>query len=325
LLHIDEVSDEVGFSLARDRGEVRSRANRLVVRGIPGGAGRRLHDFVTVVRPVRVGPGEALRADRNRQEDPDRDEEETTRRGKVSRHEQPSSNTRESLIRNGDRFTPLVILDCAGSTHKALARVALAVLTCPQKKPCQMFWEEVHAFIASACRCGWLDAHDHPRVFFSAGVAASEGNASRLRSNQKEAIVAGQVRCGISFMDELRIVDQHHFAVGRRQLHKHFALDEWNVSVLTRPRSPYVRQLCLKCLSDFASGRVPLYLCRCGDLECGALTASVTEADGTITWSDFGWEGPSAGEAISQNQYMSRTGPFVFEKQAYLYTLSSFM
>lgn len=123
-------------------------------------------------------------------------------------------------------------------------------------------------------------------------------------------------------MNELRIVDQRHFVVGRHQLHKHFGLDEWSVSVLSQPH--YVRQLCLKCPSDFASGRIPLYLCRCGDLECGALTVSVSEDDGRIRWADFGHEGPSA-QTMSQSDYMSTTGPFTFDKDAYLYMLSPFL
>jgi len=122
-------------------------------------------------------------------------------------------------------------------------------------------------------------------------------------------------------MDELKIVD-HHFVVGRHELRKRFGLDEWSVSVLTKPL--YARQLCLKCPSDFVSGRVPLYVCRCGDLECGALTVSVTEQDGTVEWAEFGQEGPSA-HTVSQSEYMSRAGPFSFEKAAYIYTLSPFV
>jgi hypothetical protein len=38
-------------------------------------------------------------------------------------------------------------------------------------------------------------------------------------------------------------------------------------------------------------GRVALFVCgECGDLACGAVTATLTVEDDTVTWSDFAWD-----------------------------------
>lgn len=42
---------------------------------------------------------------------------------------------------------------------------------------------------------------------------------------------------------------------------------------------------------ELDGGRVPLYVCGiCGDVTCGALSASVERDESLIRWSDFGWE-----------------------------------
>lgn len=43
---------------------------------------------------------------------------------------------------------------------------------------------------------------------------------------------------------------------------------------------------------DFDDGRVALLLCWCGDLECGALTATLGMTPDRVTWSDFAWQVP---------------------------------
>jgi hypothetical protein len=47
----------------------------------------------------------------------------------------------------------------------------------------------------------------------------------------------------------------------------------------------------LKEKSQIASGRVMLYVCpECGDIDCGAITASIKDYGDRIIWSDFGFE-----------------------------------
>lgn len=126
---------------------------------------------------------------------------------------------------------------------------------------------------------------------------------------------------------QLEVVDQVHFKVGRLVLPRHWGLGEWEVSALTRPG--VAKQLCLQVPSEFPSGRIPLYVCRCGDLQCGAVTVRVSEEGGLIRWAEFGREAPYAWEGESQelhqSEYMARTGPFEFERDAYRYALSPFL
>ena len=43
--------------------------------------------------------------------------------------------------------------------------------------------------------------------------------------------------------------------------------------------------------ADLAAGRVPLLVCgECGDLACGALTATLEVGPSEVTWSQFSWE-----------------------------------
>ena len=123
-------------------------------------------------------------------------------------------------------------------------------------------------------------------------------------------------------MDELELIGGDDFAIGPYHLFKHFGLKDM-VPVLSQPGGEFGKQLALKTPSEFPSGRVPIYLCPCGDLACGAVTVSIEEDGGTIVWSEFGresnWE-----SGIWQDEYMRRTGPFRFDRKAYLYTLSAF-
>lgn len=44
---------------------------------------------------------------------------------------------------------------------------------------------------------------------------------------------------------------------------------------------------------DFPDGRAAVLVCQeCGDLECGALSVSITREAATVRWSDFGWQVP---------------------------------
>lgn len=125
----------------------------------------------------------------------------------------------------------------------------------------------------------------------------------------------------------IEIVHQVEFKIDRLVLRKHWGLDEGTVSALTRPEVG--KQLCLRAATEFPTGRVPLFVCVCGDLQCGAVTVRITQDGDRIRWAEFGreaplaWEGEPAG--LHQSDYMARTGPFEFELESYLYAFSPFL
>lgn len=119
---------------------------------------------------------------------------------------------------------------------------------------------------------------------------------------------------------DLRIVEGPDFAIGRIVLGKHLGLKDM-VCAIGKSRA-YARQLRLDETSEFPSGRVPLFICPCGDLECGALTVALTATERHVTWSDFGREAP--GTTINQDEILKRLGPFTFDRDAYRYALSAY-
>lgn len=128
-------------------------------------------------------------------------------------------------------------------------------------------------------------------------------------------------------MNRLSVVSDYHFRIDRILLNRHFQIkDRDNCSVLSwsSVASDFAKQLLGQRSSDFNSGRVPLYLCPCGDVYCGALTVAIDWGQEQVTWSDFGWEGPES-EGVSQSLYMTRTGPFVFEREEYRAALSGYL
>ncbi len=140
-------------------------------------------------------------------------------------------------------------------------------------------------------------------------------------------------------MDVLRIGEDGDFLVGKYRLSKHLDFDlavrpdlggepHGQISVLgdmvpLRQRRSYARELSLMETSSFKSGRVPLFICYCGDLGCGALTVAVSASGEQIHWNDLGtesnWE-----KGFHQSDYMKRTGPFSFLRSDYLRALASY-
>jgi hypothetical protein len=96
------------------------------------------------------------------------------------------------------------------------------------------------------------------------------------------------------------------FKIGKIILSKHFGLEE--IGVLSVDRKNYGKQLLLKKPSEFKSRRVPLYVCPCFDLGCGALTVAVSETEEAFIWRDFGREGAGCWEdaPLFQTEYMVR-------------------
>jgi hypothetical protein len=67
---------------------------------------------------------------------------------------------------------------------------------------------------------------------------------------------------------------------------------------------------------DLPPDRVALYVCpECGDLSCGAITASVRREDDRVIWRDFAWE--RDWEAPAPITRALAAGPCVFDRGAY--------
>jgi hypothetical protein len=60
----------------------------------------------------------------------------------------------------------------------------------------------------------------------------------------------------------------------------------------------------------FPDGRVALFRCECGEVECWPLLVRVTRTDATVTWSDFGQPHRAAWR-------YDALGPFVFSAHEY--------
>lgn len=72
--------------------------------------------------------------------------------------------------------------------------------------------------------------------------------------------------------------------------------------------------------SEFASGRVPIYVCsECGDLGCGAVTVRVTELDDCFVWSELSIESYNSATPITWRVRDERD--FYFAKAQYLATI----
>ncbi len=122
-------------------------------------------------------------------------------------------------------------------------------------------------------------------------------------------------------MDTFRVVDAD-FLVGRHNVRQALGQTD-NVSVLTQAWGRFGAQLLLRRPSALPSGRVPLYLCPCGDLGCGALTVAVTRAGDVVRWSDFGSEVDHE-TGLFQSPFMRRFGPFTFAWEDYRDALSGY-
>lgn len=112
------------------------------------------------------------------------------------------------------------------------------------------------------------------------------------------------------------------FQIGRIRLARHLTIRSKISGISVSPR--FAKQLLLQEASDFASGRVPVYVCGCcADLGCGAVTVSIERNEDLVVWLDFGWEGLDSTN-FSQSEYMQRTGPFFFSFAQYFNVLKPY-
>jgi len=70
---------------------------------------------------------------------------------------------------------------------------------------------------------------------------------------------------------------------------------------------------------ELSTGRIALYVCpECGDIACGAITASIQDLGDRIVWKDFGYE--------TDNGELSKTYPKIepieFDRQSYFAAFS---
>jgi len=72
-------------------------------------------------------------------------------------------------------------------------------------------------------------------------------------------------------------------------------------------------ELLLEKTGYLSSGRVALYICKCGDYECGVISTKIFREGNHIIWSDFGYEN----ECDKEFLLFDRIGPFRFEEKKY--------
>jgi len=83
-----------------------------------------------------------------------------------------------------------------------------------------------------------------------------------------------------------------------------------------------VAELLRKRKPSLTTGRHQLYICpECGDIGCGAVTASVEREREFIVWRDFGFENDYEEPRLSE---FTSIAPLYFEATAYWQALSSF-
>jgi hypothetical protein len=75
----------------------------------------------------------------------------------------------------------------------------------------------------------------------------------------------------------------------------------------------------LKEKSQLTSGRVMIYVCpECGDIDCGAITATIKDFGDRIIWGDFGYETDYGGLTETYDQVK----PIEFDRTSYFAAFS---
>ncbi|MGB4775497.1 MAG: hypothetical protein WBP45_10015 [Daejeonella sp.] len=71
---------------------------------------------------------------------------------------------------------------------------------------------------------------------------------------------------------------------------------------------------------ELKTKRVSLYVCpECGDIGCGAITASIKGVANSIIWEDFGYE-----NGFEEMELYTNIKPIEFNKESYLQAFSEF-
>jgi hypothetical protein len=66
---------------------------------------------------------------------------------------------------------------------------------------------------------------------------------------------------------------------------------------------------------ELESGRTSFYVCpECGDIGCGAITATIEVTDNSVLWKEFGFENNSS---VPDFEDYKEIGPFRFDKTDY--------
>lgn len=68
--------------------------------------------------------------------------------------------------------------------------------------------------------------------------------------------------------------------------------------------------------SAFADGRIGLYYCYCGDMDCGVLSTRIEFAPDTVTWHDVAWQ--VTYEPFGARAQDESAATFIFDRAPYL-------
>lgn len=135
-------------------------------------------------------------------------------------------------------------------------------------------------------------------------------------------IRAGEKRANGTFRSERHFLD---FVVDGQSLWEELGKRHDMVSILcveypAEETAKAVNRLLLSEKADLPNNRRSIFVCsECGDLWCGAITASVERQGETFIWKVFGYENTYEGK-IWLDDY-SAVGPFTFNATAYEQTL----
>ncbi len=71
-------------------------------------------------------------------------------------------------------------------------------------------------------------------------------------------------------------------------------------------------ELTLVAPGPLASGRIPMYICPCGDYDCGVISVRISHEGDSFLWSEIGWE-----DDQNRISLLKHLGPFRFQDEQY--------
>ncbi|MBM7781766.1 hypothetical protein [Arthrobacter tumbae] len=139
--------------------------------------------------------------------------------------------------------------------------------------------------------------------------------------------VLSVVPAQVSYEGRTTPIEFHDFVIDGRLLRERlqvpadFSAIEQETTALRRdwPHAAVeqIDRLCLTEPGDFVDGRVAILACPvCGDIDCGAVSATISVEESTVTWEEFGWQDGYTDDP--PQPWLFEPQCFTFDKTAYL-------